>query len=647
MLDLLLLATMLLVCGGIGLPIAQLLPERFRWRLLVAPSLGVGVLAVLVPIAYRAGASISVFFFASATVAVAAIAWRAWPTWQSIRAGFGNEPDERRLAITVAVTCVLATLVLLAPRWLGGEQFSVFQGNQWDTFGYLESALVYARQPYSYVAAVSDGDTVRTPILAMASEQLNNRPSVHQLYSAFSRIAPGEAYRLYYPFLVFGFAQLIQVMVFVLRNCFPSMSRAAWLLVPLVFPLGFWGQYVFDINAWSHIMSLPLLAFIFGISIHALARPEEDLRTAARIAGVLATAVAGAAYLYPEGLLVHVAAIGPVAVIAIVALTIHARRLKLAPIVPLLGFGGVGTVVLYGPQLAFLISQVKWSSDKKVPWWQFFQAFFYGRDAKLGHGFAMASDFAGGFFGMYFATPSAGSSMVSETAYRTAIVIAIGGAIAGLVVLIASSLRSTREERLHAALWSGATLVALVPAVRLALDDNYWPAGKIVSFVAPLFMTLLCISAGFASEHRWWPWLRAIVLAFAAFQLGTALARIPASRAPHGIHYAPPYPSVQAIELKRDLVWDLEPLHALSSETKVLLRPMDPWTQCYLMIFLYSRRIPFAIEGRINTYFGWGRELPPAPPPWEPDAQIMAGMREIVVTYRDGRPPLRVASKAE
>jgi len=39
MADLLLLLTMFVVCGGIGLPIAELVPStRFAWRLLLLPS---------------------------------------------------------------------------------------------------------------------------------------------------------------------------------------------------------------------------------------------------------------------------------------------------------------------------------------------------------------------------------------------------------------------------------------------------------------------------------------------------------------------------------------------------------------------------------------------------------------------------------
>ena len=633
-LDLALVLAMFVMCGGIGLPLAQLLPERFAWRVLIALSLGLAVLAVAVPIAYRSGLSINCFFFAAIVLAVCGLAWRVRPTWQALRA---LSADERRVAMFTGGALALATLVMLAPRWVGGDQFAVFQGNHWDTFGYLESAIGFARKPHAFLETITDEQMMRAPILAIAHTSLTNRPSAHQLYAVFSRIAPGEAYRLYYPFLVVGFVQLAMVMTFVLRNAFPSMRRWAWIAIALAFPLGFWGQYIFDINAWSQIASQPLLFLAFGLGVHALARPESELRAAARIAGVIAIAVAGAAYLYPEGLLIYGAAIALVAIVVAIVRLVRAR--KLAPVVPLFGFAGIASVLLYAPQLAFLMKQVKWSAGNKVDWWKFHQGFFCGRDGELSHGFAMASDFAGGFFGLYFATPARGAGMVIGTAHRTVIVVLIAGVLMGVALLLANKLRATREERLHAALWTAITVVAFLPAVRLVLDENYWPAGKIVSYAAPLVVTLLCIPVGFASELRAWKLIRVAGGAFVAFQLATGLARIVgAARAPDGIHYALPYPSVQAVELKRDLPWDLSPLEAVTPGTKLLLRPMDLFAQGYLMSFLYSRRIPFAIDGKINTHFGLGREFPPVPPPWEPDAEVTVGNRKIVVTYRDPRP---------
>src|SRR5687768_13485105 len=138
MLDLLLIATMFVVCGGIGAPIAELVPTRFQWRMLLAPTLGYAVLSVAAPIAYRWGLSIPAFMIASAVLGIGLGVWR-------LRAR--RDSFDRRFAVLAIGTVVGATLVLLAPRFVGGDQFAVFQGNQWDTFGYLQSAIVFANEP--------------------------------------------------------------------------------------------------------------------------------------------------------------------------------------------------------------------------------------------------------------------------------------------------------------------------------------------------------------------------------------------------------------------------------------------------------------------------------------------------------------------
>jgi hypothetical protein len=629
--DLLLLATMLLVCGGIGLPLARLLPERFVWRLLVAPTLGIAVLGVAVPIAYRAGASILYMFWAFIALSAISFALQGRATIRMAR----------EVGWYVAAVLVATAVLLLAPRWFGGDRFAVFQGNQWDLFGYLESAVVYARKRHAVVAHVSDYATMRNPMVALASAQLSSRPSAHQLYALFSRVAPGQAYHLHYAFIAGCFALAAQSITFVVRNSFTRLHRSAWLLLPLAFPLGFWGQYVLDINAWSQAVAQPALFLMFGLTVHALARPEIELRTAGRIAAVIATTVAGAIFIYPEGFLIFAAALGPLSLVVIIVRIVRARVLRISPIVPLFGYVGVATIVLYPPQLAFLLAQLRWSSATIVPWWQFFQGFFYGRDGLASHGFARFADYTAGFFGLYFATPAKGAGLLIALVRRVAILGTIAGVLAALVGVRRDE--SDDRTRMHVTLWSIAVLLMLLPALKLTLAGNYWPAGKIVAFTSPIFMTLLCVPVGI-SATGWRRTTRIIVGVFLAFQIVTGFTRIIASGHRYGVHYAPPYPAVNTNAVKKDLVWDLRPLEALPRSTKVLIRPMNPWETAYLAVFLYSRRIPFAYDGKVNTYFGDGVDLPGLPPPWKPDAEISLEPKMLVVRFNDGRAPLRLAA---
>src|SRR5678815_213426 len=111
---------MLFVAGGIGLPLAYVLPERFAWRPIVAPMLGIAVISLLAPVAYHWGVPIPIFFYVLVALAIAGIALHA----RHLLA------EARRLpSLWILVGAWLAcTLLLLLPRWIGGDQFSVFQG---------------------------------------------------------------------------------------------------------------------------------------------------------------------------------------------------------------------------------------------------------------------------------------------------------------------------------------------------------------------------------------------------------------------------------------------------------------------------------------------------------------------------------------
>jgi hypothetical protein len=639
--DLLLWATMLVVCGGIGLPVAELVPSRFAWRALLAPTLGCAVLAVVAPVAYRVGLSVRMLLVISAVIAFTVIGLRA-RRYRRTRI-----PRPSRLALVVVACWLAATLVMLAPRWMGGDQFAAFQGNQWDTYGYLESAVVYAQKPYGAVHNANSKQLLRNPLYAIAQQQLTERPSVHLLYATFSRVAPGQAYRLYYTFLVYFFSQFVLVALFVIRSVFPRASPVTWIVGSLVFPLGFWGQYVFDINAWSQVASAPLLFAMFGLLLHACT--EMELAESKRLAATLAIVVAGAVYLYPEGFIIYVAAFVPLVVVLQVIAMVRARQLALRRFVPLIGMGGVVTAVFYLPVLRFLIRQVTWSSGARVPWWQFFQAFFEGRDGVWGTGFDRTADFTGGLFGLYFATPAADGGVA--TLQRIAIVVAVTALVIAVGFQLSTRVRAGREHapetRPLLIGWTAGAVMMLVPAVYLARAANYWPAGKIISFAAPVFVTLLCTPIAHGFAHRVLRPLRWIAVSYAAFQIVSGLVRVPAATWSDGIPYAAPYPAIQTPALKHDLGWDLSGLETiLTHQSKVTIHPTNTWAENALMVFLYSRQIPFVKQTPVTASPGGDGELGMMPMPWTPLVELSVDKDAFVLTHADGRVE-RVGSRGD
>ncbi len=110
-----------------------------------------------------------------------------------------------------------------------------------------------------------------------------------------------------------------------------------------------------------------------------------------------------------------------------------------------------------------------------------------------------------------------------------------------------------------------------------------------------------------------------------------------------GIHYAPPYPALQGRALKTDIGWDLTGLErVLTPEMRVLIRPMDRWLEHYLMVFLWTRGIPFAQVADVIAEYGSGTNLGAIEPPWPPDVEISAAGHALMLHFRDGRPDLKV-----
>jgi hypothetical protein len=183
--------------------------------------------------------------------------------------------------------------------------------------------------------------------------------------------------------------------------------------------------------------------------------------------------------------------------------------------------------------------------------------------------------------------------------------------------------------------WVVATFVLLLPAAYLFHAQNYWPAGKVLSYAAPVLLIALCMTIG---TVRW------IAIAFIAFQLACGVFRIAAVRAPDGIHYAAPYPAVSYPPSKREIAWDTRGLEKhLSRSMHVVVHPTHMWLEQRLIVMLFSRRIPYVKLGGANTYFGDGRELKPPDIPWQADVEILVEDFTFILHFTAGnRADIRV-----
>jgi hypothetical protein len=647
--ELLLFVALAVGCGGIGLPLSRAIPSQYRWRILTAPTLGIALLAVVVTVGYRYGATIP-SLLAATLIASAVLGFFGV---RAVLRDAGSARSLRGLGTRFAALWLTVATVLLAPHWVGGNQFSVFQGNNWDTFGYLNSALVYAREPCARLVSASRDDLLRNPLWATAQQNLRTRPAVHLLYGMFSSVAPGDSYRLYYSFLVFFLSQFTLVALFVLRNALRDASTRANIAIAVAFPLGFWGQYIFDINSWSQIVSLPVLFLLSCLCLHAAvaSNPHASALNDLRVALVLGLLVAGGLYLYPENLTYHLLALVPSVLVMLVVRQAHFRRQALRTLLPILGVvGGLATGVLcYESTLGFAVQQVTGfgGTTTIVNWWRFFQGFFGGRDSWNADLIRNTIDFAGGFFGLYFLTPPPGAGAALAIGLRLVVVLIIAGVGFALGRLLSSRSSgnplvsdiapASRSFLIAVGLLVGAMFL---PPLYWCTKQNYWPAGKAVSYASPAFMTLLAVPLAYTPLLAWDRVLRWIVGVFVTFQIGIGVARIGAAGRSSGIHYAPPYPSVQDLTLKTQMLWEMDRLkEPLRNAKRVFVEPTNAWQESYLAAFLYTQGIEFFSGSPILSSFSVGENLGVSPARWPVDASVAAN-EVITVRFSDGRPTI-------
>ncbi|WP_159011712.1 hypothetical protein [Bradyrhizobium sp. S69] len=261
------------------MPCSLLLPRKIPDRLAAAPVFGLAVFVIVTTVGYLYGAP-----------NVAAVALPVLAT-AGLIAGFVLSSTRTWLAILLA-TGFAVGVVCLAPLWIGGWQFALFQGNPTDQFNYISMASAYGS--HTYADLIATGSSSDFTYLRLAASQLHARPAVA---IALASLWPGffaTAAEASYPYLALLQTLTLFGILFAVRNIFGA-GRAIGLLIATAFAIGFFSQYVEDINAWAELSTLGLttacVTLVYLISSGAVG--------AAAIVPLALTA-GGILYLYPE-----------------------------------------------------------------------------------------------------------------------------------------------------------------------------------------------------------------------------------------------------------------------------------------------------------------------------------------------------------
>jgi hypothetical protein len=327
---------------------------------------------------------------------------------------------------------IIGNVLLITPKYIGGNQFSVFQGQAWDCFSYLTSSVVYSKVSYNELKKVSKQDELKNQLIGTGKICLLDRPPVRLLYAFCGQLFKLKYHLLYYTYLIFFISQMILAIMFFLYNISIKIRPILIGFISLVFSLGFWGQYIIDINAWSQNSNMPVMAILVFCIIILLSNFESEKLTLILFIKILllfTILFSSALYLYPENLFFQIFGI----FIVCLAFSIYSFYKKKSFLIVLpIAAGLIISILLGFLDFEGILGFVFYQTNKSIGYsnlgWNNFNEFYLGKDGLNISVLSNIIDFLSGFFGMYFLTPSNNEDKLIAFILRFF--------LAGLIVLI-------------------------------------------------------------------------------------------------------------------------------------------------------------------------------------------------------------------
>jgi hypothetical protein len=376
--DILVLSTAISLWLGLGYPVAKSLGPCVISRPLAAPPLGLAIQAVITTILYVSGVELRTAFAVSFGLALPGFAMAIRDLF-----AFGLTRSTRIVSFALLFTI----LFVLLPQWVAPAGFSVFQGNVGDEFSYVSRAFL--AQHYDFATLQQTDPTAEAFIIPVAAGwNWLTRSSIPFVFGSLSSTLQLPVLAASYAYLGTTQTVILFAAIFTLANLFKlSDFLTAWAGIGLT--IGFFTQYVFDINAWSHLTSIPLLIIYVGLLIGPYSSNYSTGASSPCYSMVgffcsMLICFAGLLYIYPEILPLLMVISTPILLWQFfysVDRRFMYRRLMLLGLAALSGIA----LCTFAWQITFghLISQVNFAVGSEYyaqEWWKFFQAYLFGYD---------------------------------------------------------------------------------------------------------------------------------------------------------------------------------------------------------------------------------------------------------------------------
>jgi hypothetical protein len=610
------LATAVLIFLINGLPIVLLTAPQPKYRdILPAPVIGASLLSILVTVLFTWNVAPYVTTLASTALTGTLSVILIVRQWHLSRIGISWH---RGRTFRVASFLIVAFLLVL-PHLVGGQQFALFQANRYDSLNYLSAALGYAMRSYSQLMAF-DPHAEPVAAFAMAAEMLAQRPTVALLYASVYPMFSYDVFGNAYDFCLAAEFALYCGFLYLLLHLFPKRETAAH-IISATLVVGFFGQYLLDINAWSALFAIPIMVVMVTDFCIGLQPDENDDGSRGRNLLLflrMPILAAGMTYMYPEITSIAAMACAGALLAALLTRRAEARTVQFALLRQNIVFAAV-TMAMVGlywtPTVGFLLQQAKLATSNVVDWHLFFQAYLLGGPDNgvpaSGYGYladvllVTPANFLAGFFGVYFVQPG--------PKLDTAHLIWSAGMVAAFAVLLLAIIAAARRELkgrstdqrpgLFATILSAIMSTSLVP-LALLLKGQYWAAGKGLSMLSPFLFLLIALPLLAGGRKRLGATLAwTIVAGHVIFGLLRPIA-IATHSDRH--NYAYPYP----FAAKDSVNWDVSSYRKVLQNCGLVKIDVDnPFLDRVVENYLVERNIKWYSLNPRNAYYGQGADL--------------------------------------
>jgi hypothetical protein len=605
LIDVLVVCLALGTCLALGYPVARKLGPSVNWPAVAAPPLGLAMLGTLSVILYVSGLRIETVFKLCIGLAIPGTALAVYDALRS--------PLNRSHA-ALLITFVIATLLVLLPKWFAPPDFTIFQANFGDQFFFLSQAWNAPHYDYPTIRHMDrdvDFETQVAKGFPGLTTLMTLRPGAALILAGFASTLGQPILTTFYAYLSALQLCIFFSALFLLRNVI-ALSKGLSLFLALGVTVGFFLQYAFDVNAWSSLASLSLVTLYVGLLILALAAkgPGEtgqqkwSVLSEVGLFGSILICMAGFWYIYPEIWSLIVAISAPIVTYQFFVSADRGYFLRRLLLTVLAAGGAIALCTLAWPMtVSYILRQtaVVQEPSRYAESAAYFQRYLFGFDIDwntasnfivgwhqwvLGFLYHAASVMAG-ILGVYFLQPDTGIPLGFRVVWKL-------GLLAVLSALLSfwlwHLLRASGEPRprLQRALFVG-VVGGLTLVVGMRWMGQYYPTGKALTWVSPIL--ILALIGGLLADKRTPRVVRLVALSYIAIQICFGGYRsYAAAHAANGVHYTFPYPL--DVSLKNQYRWDYTGLQAaLTACSRAIIDLDDPYHEMFVKMAVIDRGI--------------------------------------------------------